>query len=72
VNGSNDLGLFLMLVFLVAVFGIFVWFGAQILKVPKRERSSIVHALEKNRKLLATNKITSEEFETIKRGLENS
>ena len=71
-NGSNELGLFLMLAFLVAIFGIFVWFGAQVLKGAKRERSAIVHALKKSRELLATNKITREDFETIKRGLENS
>jgi uncharacterized membrane protein len=71
-NGSNDLGLFLMLVFLVIIFAIFVWFGAQVLQGSKRERNAIAHALEKNRELLATNKISSEEFETIKRGLENS
>jgi uncharacterized membrane protein len=71
-NWSNDLGLFLMLAFLVAVFAIFVWFASQVLKGFKRERGAITQALEKNRELFANGKITTQEFETIKRGLENS
>jgi uncharacterized membrane protein len=64
--------LFLMMAFLVAVFATFVWFASQLLKGFKRERGAIQQALEKSRELLATGKITSQEFETIKRGLENS
>ena len=64
--------LLLMMAFLVAVFAAFVWFASQLLKGFKRERGSITQALEKSRELLATGKITSQEFETIKRGLENS
>ena len=43
---------------------------------PARGLDNYVHqitqALEKSRELLATGKITTQEFETIKRGLENS
>jgi uncharacterized membrane protein len=71
-NWSHDLNLFLVLTFLVAVFAIFVWFASQLLKGFKHERGAITQALEKNRELLANGKITTQEFETIKRGLENS
>jgi cell division protein FtsB len=71
-NWSNNFGLFLMLAFLVAVFAIFFWFASQLLKGFKRERGAIRQALEKNRELPASKKITIQEFETIKRGLENS
>jgi uncharacterized membrane protein len=71
-NWSHDLNLFLILAFLVAVFAIFVWFASQLLKGFKRERGANTQALEKTRELLETGKITSQEFETIKRGLENS
>lgn len=63
---------FLMLAFLVAVFAIFVWFTSQLLKGFKRERGAITQALEKNHELFANGKITTQEFETIKYGLENS
>ena len=62
----------LMLAFLVAVFAVFVWFASQLLKGFKRERGAIQQALEKSRELLTTGKITPQEFETIKRGLEQS
>lgn len=71
-NWSQNLNLFLMLAFLVAVFAAFVWFASQLLKGFNRERGAITQALEKSRELLETGKITSQEFETIKRGLENS
>lgn len=71
-NWPHGLDLLLMLAFLVAVFASFVWFAVQLLKGSKRERGAITQALEKSRELLATGKISSQEFETIKRGLENS
>jgi uncharacterized membrane protein len=71
-NWPHDQNLLLMLTFLVAVFAIFVWFASQLLRGFKRERGAITQALEKSRELLETGKITSREFETIKRGLENS
>ena len=61
-----------MLAFLVAVFAGFVWFASQLLKGFKRDRGAFQQALEKTRELLNTGKITVQEFETIKRGLENS
>ena len=64
--------LLLMLAFLVAVFAAFVWFASQLLKGFKRDRGAFQQALEKSRELLATGKITPQEFETLKRGLENS
>lgn len=71
-NWPHDLNLFLMLAFLLAVFAIFVWFASRLLKGFKRERGAITQALEKTRELLDTGKITTQEFETITRGLENS
>jgi uncharacterized membrane protein len=71
-NWSHDLSLILVLTFLVAVFAVFVWFASQLLKGLNRERGASTQALEKTRELLETGKITSQEFETIKRGLENS
>ena len=68
----HDLNLVLMLTFLVAVFAIFVWFASQLLKSSRRERGASTQALEKTRELLATGKITTQDFETIRRGLENS
>lgn len=62
----------LMLAFLGAVFAAFVWFASQLLQGFKREHGAIQQAREKSRELLATGKITTQEFETIKRGLENS
>ena len=70
-NWSHDLGLFLMLTFLVAVFAIFVWFASRLLKGSRRERGAITQALETARELPETGKITTQEFETIKRGLES-
>ena len=71
-NLSNDLGLFLMLTFLLVVFAVFVWFASRLLKGFKREGGAITQALEKTRELLDSGKITAQVFETIKRGLENS
>lgn len=71
-NWSHDLSLFLILAFLAAVFAVFVWFASQLLKAFKRESGANTQALEKTRELLETGKITSQEFETFKRGLENS
>ena len=64
--------LLLILAFLVAVFAAFIWFAIQLLRGSKRERGANTLALEKSRELLAAGKITSQEFETIKRGLEPS
>ena len=71
-NWPHGLDLLLMLAFLVAVFATFVWFAIQLLRGFKRERGAIAQALEKARELLETGKISTQEFETIKRGLENS
>jgi len=71
-NWSQNLDLFLMLAFLVSVFAIFVWFASRLLRGFKRERGTIKQALEKIHELLETGKITSQEFETLKWGLENS
>ena len=68
----HGLDLLLMLAFLVAVFATFVWFAIQLLRGSKRERSAIAQALEKARELLEMGKISTQEFETIKRGLETS
>ena len=51
-----------MLAFLLAIFAVLVWFAGQLFKGSKRERGAITQALEKSRELLATGKITSQEF----------
>lgn len=66
-----NLDLLLMLAFLVAVFAVFVWFATQLLKSSKRERGATKRALGQARELLETGKITSQEFETLQRGLES-
>ena len=71
-NWSHDFSLFLMLTFLVAVFAIFVWFASRLPKGSRRERGASMQALETARELLEAGKITAQEFETLKRGLENS
>jgi uncharacterized membrane protein len=60
--GAVDLGIIVMLVFLFAVL-------ALMMKRFRQHRHQVARALDKNRELLASGKITQEEFETLKHGL---
>jgi uncharacterized membrane protein len=61
--GVGDLGIIVMLAFLFAVLALMI-------KRFRQHRNQISRALDKNRELLSSGKITQEEFETLKRGLE--
>ena len=63
VFGINDFGIIVMLAFLFAVL-------ALMMKRFRQHRNQVSQALDKNRELLSSGKITQEEFETLKRGLE--
>jgi uncharacterized membrane protein len=63
VFGVGDLGVIVMLAFLFAVL-------ALAMKRFRRHRHQVSRALDKNRELLSSGKITQEEFETLKHGLE--
>jgi uncharacterized membrane protein len=61
--GAVDLGIIVMLVFLFAVL-------ALMMKRFRQHRLQVARALDKNRELLSSGKITQKEFETLKHGLE--
>jgi uncharacterized membrane protein len=63
VFGAGDLGVIVMLTFLFSVL-------ALMMKRFRRHRNQVSRALDKNRELFSSGKITQEEFETLKRGLE--
>jgi uncharacterized membrane protein len=60
--GVNDLGVIVMLAILFA--GL-----ALLMRRFKRHRSEVSRAIDKNRELFSSGKITREEFETLKHGL---
>jgi uncharacterized membrane protein len=62
VFGVGDLGVIVMLAFLFAVL-------ALMMKRFRQHRHQVARALDKNRELLSSGKITQEEFETLKHGL---
>jgi uncharacterized membrane protein len=63
VFGINDLGVIVLLAVSFAVL-------ALMMKRFRQHRNQVSRALDKNRELLSSGKITQEEFETLKRGLE--
>jgi uncharacterized membrane protein len=62
VFGLGDLGIIVMLAFLFAVL-------ALMMKRFRQHRNQVSRALDKNRELLSSGKITREEFETLRHGL---
>jgi uncharacterized membrane protein len=63
VFGVGDLGIIVMLALLFAVLALMI-------KRFRQHRNQVSRALDKNRELFSSGKITQEEFETLKRGLE--
>lgn len=61
--GVGNLGVIAMIAFLSAILALGM-------KRFRRHDNEVSQALEKNRELLSSGRITQEEFETLKRGLE--
>jgi uncharacterized membrane protein len=61
--GAGDFGIIVMVGALTALLALMI-------KRFRQHRNQVSEALDKNRELLSSGKITQEEFETLKRGLE--